>query len=87
MDEDKRVDCPIGYQLGSHYGFAERGRCTQDAFVMPQRLAYGLGLFIAETSLVYRINGLALAVAFVANAHSDAMLLQQFAHLLQAASW
>ncbi len=42
---------------------------------MPQRLAYGLGLIITEISLKVHLNGLA-GVAFVANAHSDAMLLQ-----------
>jgi len=66
MDQDQRVDCSIGYQLGSHYGFAKRRWCAQDTFVMPQRLAYGLGLVIAEISLKGHLNGLA-GVAFVAN--------------------
>src|SRR5207249_4653724 len=73
-------------QFGSHYGLAERGWCAQDAFVMPERLMYRLGLVVTDISLKLHINGFA-GRAFVANYRTDAMLLQQFAHLLQAASW
>src|SRR5260370_41075843 len=86
MDQDQCVDCSIGNQFGGHNGLAKRGGPTQDAFAMPQRLPYGLCLIVTKMSLKPHINGLA-SVTFVANQHPDLVLLQDFAHLLQAASW
>src|SRR5260370_8814590 len=86
MDQDPWVDCWIGNQFGGHNGLAKRGGRTQDAFVMPQRLPYGLCLIVTKMSLKPDIKGLA-SVTFVANQHPDLVLLQDFAHLLQAASW
>src|SRR6266481_7532913 len=86
MDQDQRIDCSVGDQFGSQHRFAECRWCAQDAFVMPKRLADGFGLIVTEISLKFHLNGLA-GVAFIANYHANAMLLQQFAHLLQATSW
>src|SRR5229473_2500191 len=86
MHKDKGIHCSVRNQFGSHYGLAERGWCAQDAFVMSERLMYGLGLVVTEISLKLHLNRFA-GIAFVANYHANAMLLQQFAHLLQAASW
>src|SRR5579862_2599368 len=86
MNQDQRVDCSIGCQLGGHHGFAKRRRCTQDAFVMPQRLTYGFRLVVTEVSLKLHLDELA-RVSFVANLHTDTMFSHQFAHLLQASSW
>src|SRR6185436_5524533 len=86
MDQDQRVNCPIGNQFGSYHCLAERRWRAQDAFVMPERLTDGLGLIVTETSLKRNFNGLS-CVALVANYHADAMLPQKFAHLLHAASW
>src|SRR5206468_752378 len=86
MHQDKSIDGSVRNQFGSHYGLAERGWCAQDAFVMPERLMYRLGLVVTDISLKLHLNRLA-GIAFVANHDADAMLLQQFDHLLQAASW
>src|SRR6266853_6081601 len=86
MDQDQRVDCSIGNQFGGHNGLAKRGGRTQDTFVMPKRLPYGLSLIVTKMSLKLHINGVA-GVTFIANQHTDLVLLQDFAHLEQAASW
>ena len=75
MDQDQRIDCSVSNQFGSHHGLAKRGWCTQDAFIMPERLAYGLGLIITEISMKVYADGLA-GVTFVANHHADSVFLQ-----------
>jgi hypothetical protein len=75
MDQDQRIDCSVGNQLGSHYGFAKRGWRTQDAFVMPQRLMYRICLIVTKIALKLHLNRLP-GVTFVPNQKADAMLLQ-----------
>jgi hypothetical protein len=59
MDQDQSIDVSLSYQFGGHHGLAESGRCAQDAIVMAQHLAYGLGLVVTEVALKPHLNGFA----------------------------